>query len=207
MVDVQVRGGLIQHEDLGLLGQTSGDHDLLMLTRGKLIEVPHGEISDVQHPQAFGRDLQIPLGRTVTAVWIPPHENGVHDRHGERLVRCLGDVCHLLGYALVIQLPDILPVKIDGALRGGQDPVYRVHECGFPHTVGSEDRDQSGTVYGDVDTVPDPMIPIPHTEVLRPYRHNHGHHTSFFCLRTRNRNTGPPMMAVTIPMGRSNGTR
>lgn len=45
---VEVRCGLVEHQDAGLLDQSAGQHHLLALPRRQLVHVPHCEIIDAQ---------------------------------------------------------------------------------------------------------------------------------------------------------------
>lgn len=85
MIDIQVGRGLVEHQELRLLGEASGDHHPLMLAGGELVEHAHGVIVYVHLDKAVRSDIDVLLGHSVSGVRIPPHEDGIHHRHRERL--------------------------------------------------------------------------------------------------------------------------
>ena len=128
MSHIEVRGRLVEKEDLRLLDQTPGQHDLLMLSGGELVEVPHGEMGYPEHLQCVVHDIEVVVEGLPLAVGMPPHEHGVHDGEGECVVGGIRNVSDLLGHILDGDLLDVLAVEHDGTGSGGQNLVYTMYK-------------------------------------------------------------------------------
>ncbi len=145
MLDIQIRRGLVEQKDLRLLDQTAGDHDLLMLACGELIEVPHRQIPDVEEIEDRIDDVQIVIQRLPSGMRMPAHQNRIDDRQRERIAGRVWDVSNRLRQLLHVYRTDIH--RIDGHHAGGrlQYAVDAVYQCGFPDTVRPYDRNELRT--------------------------------------------------------------
>ena len=171
--DVQVGGGLVQQQDLGLLHESPGEHDLLVLSGGELVERPHGEVRDSQHLQGVVDDVEIAVEGTPFAVGVPSHEDGVDDREGEGVVGGVRDVSDLLRQLLDVDLLDVPVVEEDGTRRGGEDLVDAVDQGGLPDTVGSENRDETGAVNAEGDVLENGSTGVREGDIVDLELHNH----------------------------------
>ena len=160
MPDVQVGRGLVEEQHVRLLHQAPGQHDLLVLTRRELVEVPHGEVLDAELLQGLVHDLQVVLGGPPSSMRVPPEEHGVDHGQGEGVGGGAWDVAHVLGHVLQRVLRHIPPVVADGAHRWAEDLVDAVHQGGLPDPVRAQYRDDLRSPDVDGDAVQDGAGPL-----------------------------------------------
>ena len=160
MPDVQVGRGLVEEQHVRLLNQAPGQHDLLVLSRRQLVEVPHGEVLDAELLESLVHDLQVVVCGPPSCMRVPPEEHGVDHGQGERVRRGAGDVAHVLGHVLQRVLRHIPAVVADGAHRRAEDLVDAVHQGGLPDPVRAQYRDDLRSPDVDGDAVQDGAGPL-----------------------------------------------
>ena len=146
MPDIQIGRRFVQEEDPRLLCQSAGEHDPLVLPRGKLIERAHREVADPEHVQDAVDNVEVPVQSPPSGMRMPAHQDGV--RHGERegVVGGIGHVPGLLRHLLDGDVLDVPPVYHHGPARGREDLVYAMDERGLAYPVGAQDGYEHGAV-------------------------------------------------------------
>ncbi len=143
MAGVEVDRGLVEHQQLRLLGQGGGDEDRLPLAAGELVDGAAAQLLDPHHPQGLfdggevrppGRELQ---GREVG---VAPEEHDLLDRERHRGgadLRHVGDVAR-----------DLAPrergegAAVEGDLAAGrrEQPGEAAQESRLAGAVGPHDH-------------------------------------------------------------------
>ena len=132
--------GLIQQDNLAVLGQGAGEEHALALTAGKLADLPLPVIQHVHPRQSLFDRLMIRCGGAAQKahMTVTAHHHHILDQHREAPVDILG-LRHIGDQALAHGFPDGPAEQSDFALRRGHEAHDGLEQGGFP---GAIDPDQ-----------------------------------------------------------------
>ena len=203
VVVVEVGGGLVHHERLGLLRQGARhEHHLLLAARHLLVEA----VGQVRHLQALKRRLHGPLvvgmmARRPREVRHAPHAHHLAGGVGEGQARVLRHVGHVQRPLLHGEARHVLPVHHHGARLGFLKAQHAAQKRRLAGAVGAQQAQDLAVVQGERHALEHLAAagPVGVVDVgdLKHYSH------SFLVRTSRNTNTGVPMSAVSTPRGRS----
>ena len=140
--DVQVGGGLVQQQHLGLLGQGQGDPHALSLASGEIGHVAVHEIAQTGELERLGHGGVVlrapapegPAVRVATARDQLPHAHPLR-RHG-----VLRQEAHRLRKTGAVPAADVLPAHEHLSGGGGQLARARAEQRGLAAAVGAHER-------------------------------------------------------------------
>ena len=139
MVDVQVVGGLVQQDVLGVLGDDHGDHGPLALAAGQLVDelvlhllqfhVGDGPVDD---GLVLGGEAPAGVGEAAEGHQLPDGE-----LHLDLIA--LGEDGQALGQLLALPLGDVPALKVHQPGVPGDEPGDDAHDGGFARPVGADE--------------------------------------------------------------------
>ena len=137
--DIQIRRGLVQEQDVRILDDSSGEHDLLPLPGAEVAEGAECEMLDAEHLHGLARGFDVlPVGADPAA-GVATHDNRIDDGQRESVSGRIRDEPHLPRQFLELILADVRPVDEHGSVLWFYEAVHAVEKGRFSDTVGPDD--------------------------------------------------------------------
>ena len=153
--DVEVVGGLVEQQMVGVLGDGPSDERTLPFTAGQLGDEPIGQIRYVDASQRCVHHAAI-LGVPITsqgAVREPSQSHGVAYRERQTLVTFLGDDGYCSGNGPPGEAGDVRTVDEHLATGSWQGAIHGLDEGGLACPIGSDDTDGAAISGGQIHLV------------------------------------------------------
>ena len=163
MLYVEVRGRLVEQEQLRLLRQSARDHYALALAAGQLFDVAVAQLPAIgpQHRRAHGRDVAAALRLQQPQVRRPAHQRQLErgESLGQRRSLCDDRYpsCQRrrrYGRHVIAVEHDRTGVKLENA-------ADRPEQRRLAAAIRSDEREQLATLRPQIDAVQHGMCPVP----------------------------------------------
>ena len=164
--DIQARGGLIQQQQPGVLGQGPGDHHPLALPAGDLGNQPLLQVvgGGVAHGFQGPQQVVVRQGLQPLAVGIAPHEDDLQAGEGKTHLAGLKHHRPQLGPAAAAQALQRAAPHQEAPAPGRQQAGEGVNQSGFAAAVGAQEAHEFSGAHLEIEAAQDRSLAITHAE-------------------------------------------